>query len=148
MALPTTLKFSKLLVLLEDPATPGVYASPCGFSSKSFEISKSLTDSTVPDCVNVDDPAWIGREVASQSATVSGDGVLALESLGTWRKFMQDTSSWNVRIEIVGPTPGVGGGYYSGKFHCESLSIGAELGEKLSCGVSMSSDGELTWTDV
>jgi len=148
MAAPVTLKFGKLLVLLENPATPTVFAAPCGFTEKALSLSKSLTDVTVPDCLDPDAPAFVGREVASQSASITGSGVMALEALETWRDFMQDTNSWNVRVELVAATAGTGGGYYSMKAHLESFEVSATLGEKVQVSVSMQSDGAWTWTDV
>jgi len=147
MAAPTTLKFGKLVVYLEDQATPGTYAAPCGFTEKSFSISKDLTDVTVPDCADPDAPAWVGREVASLSWSVTGSGVLALEALEEWRTFAESSLARNVRVEIT-TAVGAGGGYWQGKAHLSSFEVSATLGEKIQISVSLESDESAIWTNL
>ena len=143
MAQATTISFAKLKVYLEDPATPGVYVAPCGFNQRSFTRSKNLSEIDVPDCDNEDLPAEVGREVRSLSWTVSGQGVVAGEAVGTWDKMFADADSWNVKIEEVFPAP-TGTITYTGKAHLESLEHGANRGDKCTISVSLQSDGALT----
>lgn len=145
MALPTTRKFGALVIYLEDPATPGVFTAPCGFTEKSFTIERDLTDVVVPDCANVDAPAWVGREVRSLTWSVTGSGVLALEALPTWREFAESTAAYNVRVEITSAA-GAGGGYYTGKAHIASFEVSGALGEKLQISVDIQSDEAPVWT--
>lgn len=149
MAAPTTFKFGKLIVLLEDQAAPGTFAAPCGFTEKSFSVSKSLSDVTVPDCADPDAPAWTGREVQSLSWSVTGSGILAQEAFEEWRTFAESSTARKVRVLIAQDTTGatVGdGGYYEGSAHLESFEITASLGEKVQISVSLQSDEAPTWT--
>lgn len=143
MAQATTISFAKLKVYLEDPASPGVYTAPCGLNQRSFSRSKNLTEVDVPDCDDEDKPAEVGREVRSLTWSVSGEGVLASESVATWDKMYADADSWNVKIEEVLPAP-TGTITYTGKAHLESLEHGANRGEKCTISISLQSDGALT----
>lgn len=149
MALPTTLSFGKMIVLLEDLTTPGTYAAPCGFTDKSLEFAKELADVVIPDCDDPDAAAWVGREVRSLSYSISGEGVLALEAIPTWQELKDRQTSRNVRVivsgDTTGGTPG-NGGFYQGRAHLESFSQTGTLGEKLRFNISMQSDGAWTYT--
>lgn len=144
MALPNTRKFGQFKVYLGNGATPEVFAVPCGFTEKSLSITKELVDTTVPDCDDPDAAAWLGRDVRTLSGEISGSGVMAMESLGTWRAFALSTLPKNVRVEISG-TGAQGGGYFTGSWHLTSFDISANLGEKVELSISMQSDGALAW---
>ena len=149
MAVATTFKYSKLIILLEDQTTPGNYAAPCGLTERSFSLSKELTDILVPDCADEDAPAWTGRDVRSISASINGSGVLASESFEEWRSFAQSTVFRNVRVIIAqdttGTTPG-DGGFWTFKAHVESFEITGNIGEKVQISIALQSDGEAVWT--
>ena len=100
MAQPTTAKFGKMLIELGDDAEPPVYAAPCGFTSKGVTISKNLQEVNIPDCDNPDDPIWVGRDVQSQSATITGDGVAAAESVPDWDDAAMSTDSVPMRVTL------------------------------------------------
>ena len=61
------------------PPAPVTYAAPCGFTSKSFTLSKNLQEIDIPNCDDPDAVAWIGRDAQNLSATIAGDGVAAAE---------------------------------------------------------------------
>lgn len=144
MTLPSTRKFGQFKVYVGNGATPEVFAIPCGFTEKALSISKDLIDTTVPDCDDPDAAAWIGRDVRTISASVSGNGVLAMEALPTWRAWAMSALPKNVRVELTG-TGAQNGGYFAGSMHLSSFEITASLGEKVQVAVSMESDGALTW---
>lgn len=147
MAQPTTRKFGQMKVYLGDGGTPEVFAAPCGFSEKALEITKDLTDVTLPDCDDPDLPAWTGREVRAISWQVTGQGVMAMEAYETWRDFALSSSSKNVRVELSG-TGAQGGGYYQGAAHLSSFGTSVSLGEKVQIAITLQGDGELTWVDA
>ncbi len=140
MSAPVTARFGKFRVLL-DLAGTGTYAAPCGFTSKSFSLSKSLSEVSLPDCSDPDLPITLGRDVESISASISGEGVLAASAVDTWLDAYESTESVAVKIEIEFSTGTV---TFTGLFHVESLEMGAEQGGRVTLNVSMQSDGALT----
>ena len=140
MAQPTTAKFGKFRVLLGDGASPIVYAAPCGFTSKSLTLTKDLTDVNLPDCDDPDAVAWVGRDAASLSASVSGEGVLASESVETWLDAWESSDSIPVKIEVEFPAKTI---TWTGFMHIATFTAGAEQGGRVTANVEMQSDGEL-----
>lgn len=145
MAAPITAKFGKFRVLLGDDASPIVYTAPCGFTSKSLTLGKSLSEVSLPDCEDPDAPIVVARDVESITASISGEGVLAASSVITWLEAYETTDSVPVKIEIEFSTGVV---TWTGLFHLESLELGAEQGGRVTLNVSMQSDGELVRTDT
>lgn len=146
MAQATTLPFSAFKVMLET-ATAGTFAAPCGLTERSITFSKETNDTTSIDCDDEDAPAWVDRDVVSLSATISGEGVMARESIELWRDAFTTTDTVNARIEIGG-TAAQGGGYWEGKFHLVNFEPGATRGERVSVSVEMQSSGPVTWVDA
>lgn len=145
MAQPTTARFGKFRILLGDDASPIAYAAPCGFTSKSLSLGKSLSEVSLPDCDDPDAPIVIGRDVESITASVSGEGVLAAASVVTWLEAYEATESVPVKIEIEFSSGTV---TWTGAMHVESLELGAEQGGRVTLNVSMQSDGALVRTDT
>ncbi len=145
MAPPITARFGKFRVLLGNSATPTVYSAPCGFTSKSLTLGKSLSEVSIPDCDDPDKPITIGRDVESTTASVSGEGVLAASAVDKWLAAYKSTESVPVKIEIEFST---GTLTFTGKMHVESLEMGAEQGGRVTISVSLQSDGELVDTDT
>jgi predicted secreted protein len=145
LARPVTARFGKFLVLLGDGATPETFAMPCGFTSKSLNLSNNLTEVEIPDCDDPDAPFWASRDIQSMTASISGEGVLAAEAIPTWSAARQNMDGVSVRIEVEFSSGKLA---YEGKFKFESFEIGAENGGRVTVTVSMQSDGEVTetWT--
>lgn len=144
MTLPSTRKFGQFKIYVGNGATPEVFSTPCGFTEKALSITKDLIDTTVPDCDDPDAAAWLGRDVRTISAEVSGNGVLAMEALATWRLWAFSSLTKNVRVELSG-TGAQGGGYFAGAMHLSSFEITGSIGEKVQVSVTLESDGALIW---
>ena len=147
MAKPNTLTFGKFKIYVEDPANPGSFIAPCGFTDKSLTLTAATAEEEIPDCDNPDAPAWVGRNIKSLSATVAGQGVFAGEAHATWRNYWLGGASFNVRV-VFDATGVNGGGYWQGAACLTSLANAVQLGQKVSANVSLDSDGEWKWTDA
>ncbi len=141
MTQPTTARFGKFRVLLGNTADPIVYAAPCGFTSKSLSLTKNLTDVNLPDCDDPDAVSWVGRDAESLSASVSGEGVLASESVETWLDAWEDSDAIPVKIEVEFAAKTV---TWTGLMHVSTFTAGAEQGGRVTASVELQSDGELT----
>ena len=141
MAQPTTAKFGKFKVYLGDGGSPAVYSVPCGFTSKSLTLTKNLTEINLPDCADPDAVAWVGRDAESLSMSVSGEGVLASESVEDWLDAWEDEESVQVRVDIEFPAKTI---RWTGRMHISTFTTGAEHGGRTTVNVEMQSDGEMT----
>jgi predicted secreted protein len=145
MAAPITARAGKFRVLLGSSANPVVYSAPCGFTSRSLNLGKSLSEVSIPDCDDPDKPIVLGRDVESTTASVSGEGVLAASALPVWLDAYKSAESVPVKIEIEFSSGMV---TFTGKMHVESLEMGAEQGGRVTISVTLQSDGELVDTDT
>lgn len=140
MASATTIKGGMVRVLLGNDANPIVYTSPCGFTQRSITLSKGLEEVNIPDCEDPDKVDWIGRDATSLSMAVSGEGVLASESVDTWVEGFESIDSIPVKVEWEFPAKTI---TWTGRMHIESMEVGANNGQRATNNVSLQSDGEM-----
>lgn len=145
MAQPKTIRFGKFAVMLGTFVTTPVYTAPCGFNSKSLTLSKELNEITIPDCDSPDIVGWVGREIASMSAAVTGEGVVAESSLPTWLAAYASSEPVPVKIVLTGSVTTY---TWTGRMQIASLAFEAALGERVNLTVDMQSDGELVQTSA
>lgn len=141
MAQATTIKGGKVRVLLGNDEDPVVYASPCGFSQRSITLTKGLEEVNIPDCDDPDKVDWLGRDATSLSMAVSGEGVLASESVETWLDAFDSVDSVPAKVEWEFPTKTI---TWTGFMHVETMEVGANNGQRATNSVSMQSDGAMT----
>jgi len=140
MAQATTIKGGKVRVLLSDGGDPEVFAAPCGFTSRSITLNKALNDFQIPDCDDPDSIDWLGRDAVSLSMSVSGEGVLASESVETWLDAWDSTDSVAVKIEWEFPAKTI---TWTGFMHVENFEVTAQNAQRATATVSMQSDGQM-----
>jgi TP901-1 family phage major tail protein len=147
MAQATTVPFSGVKVMLESATTAGTFIAPCGLTERSLALSKETNDTTSVDCDDEDKAAFVDRDVVSKSATISGEGVLARESIPRWREAFESDEPVLARVEVAGAAA-QGGGYWQGLFHLTSFEISATRGERATVSVEMQSTGAVAWVDA
>lgn len=150
MAKPRTLSFGSFKVYLGDGAAPETFSQPCGFTKKALKITAQSSDTVVPDCDDPDAAAWTERLVSALSAQVSGNGVMAMDSLGAWRNFMLSAASKNIRV-LFDDTGTNGGGYFQGPAILTDLSFDVDRkseGGRVQQAVTLDNDGEWVWVDA
>lgn len=143
MAQATTIKGGKVRVLLGDGASPETFAAPCGLTSRSITLTKALNDFQIPDCDDPDAVDWLGRDAVSLAMSVSGEGVLANESVDEWLTAWESVDPINVRIEWEFPTRTI---VWNGAMHIESFEVSAQNAQRATANVSLQSDGEMVRT--
>ncbi|OOG73874.1 hypothetical protein B0E45_06165 [Sinorhizobium sp. A49] len=137
----TTIKGGKVKVLLGNSAVPIVYTAPCGFTQKSITLNKGLEEVQIPNCLDPDAVDWLGRDATSLSMSVSGEGVLAAESVETWLDAWEDVESVPAKVIWEFPAKTI---TWTGKMHVETLETTAPNGRRVTANVSMQSDGKMT----
>lgn len=140
MAQATTIKGGKIRVLLGNDADPIVYENPCGFTQRSITLTKNLEELNIPDCDDPDKVDWVGRDATSLSMAVSGEGVLASESVDTWLDAFDSIDSIPAKVEWEFPAKTI---TWTGRMHVESMEVGANNGQRATNNVSLQSDGEM-----
>lgn len=140
MAQATTIKGGQIKVLIGNSATPIVYEAPCGFTQRSITLNKGLEEVRIPDCTDPDKVDWLGRDATSLSMSISGEGVLASESVATWLDAFDSIDSVPVKVEWVFPATTI---TWTGRMHVESMEVGATNGQRATNNVSLQSDGEM-----
>lgn len=146
MAKPQTSSWTKLTLWLGDGASPEDFEKAvCGFTTKSFTIAATFSESTVPDCDDADLPAWIERVTKALDAGFKGAGPMAPEVFATYRTWVMSGESKNAYVVLDIATAQKG--YFSGAFKAANLEITGNLdGEgKLAISVDVKSDGEIAW---
>ncbi len=143
MAKATTIKGGKFRVLLGDDADPIVYSAPCGFTQRSITLNKGLEEVNIPDCDDPDKIDWLGRDATSLSMSISGEGVLAEQSVETWLDGFDSIDSVPAKVEWEFPNKTI---TWTGSMHIESLEAGAANAGRATLNVSMQSDGEMVRT--
>jgi hypothetical protein len=140
MAQATTIKSGMFRVLLGSGSSPITYAAPCGFTQRSMTLSKNLEEVNIPDCDDPDKIDWIGRDATSLSMAISGEGVLAEESVEDWADAAESTASVPVKVELEFPTKTL---TWTGYMHVESMEMGVANGGRATNNISMQSDGQM-----
>lgn len=140
VAQPITARYGKFRVLLGNGATPEVFAAPCGFTSKSLNLIKNLSDVSIPDCDDEDAAIALGRDVQNIDWNIAGEGVLAASAVATWLTAYDSTESISVKIEVQFSTGTV---TFTGKAHLASFGLGAEQGGRVTVSIDMQGDGPL-----
>lgn len=142
---PTTIKGGKVRVLL-DPAGNGAYAEPCGFLSKSVTLTKNLEDFKLPYCDDPTKVSWLGRDADSLSMSISGEGVLASESVETWLDAVESAESIAAKVEWEFPAKTI---TWTGLMHVATFTAGApNTTGRVTSSVEISSDLEMVRTSA
>ena len=142
MAQPKTFTGSKILIMVGDGATPEVFAHPCLINaSRSFQLSATTVDSVVPDCDDMEAPAWTEREKDAISATVTGEGVMDADSLEEYLTWVTEAASRNCKIVIADGQ--AAGQTLTGKFHLTEFQNSGDRKAKTESSITLMSDGPL-----
>lgn len=137
MALPETTAGRYVLVKVET-ATPGTYATICGFKDRSLKASRPSVDTSVQNC---DDPDEIvvDRDVGPISYEISGSGVASKAGLVTLATWFESGEAKSVKVES---NSGAGWTTWTGDALLTNYELGGQIeGEKASITATIVSTG-------
>lgn len=137
MAQATTSRFSQFLVLLGDGASPEEFEAPCGLTSRSLERTSETNSTNVPDCDDEDAPSWLENDEVSKSWSITGEGVVAEESIDSWEGWWQTGGTKNVRVSLRDRT-------WEGRALLTNFTINASKGQRVTHSITLTGDGILT----
>jgi hypothetical protein len=140
-----TTRGGRFRVLL-DLAGTGNYTAPCGFLSKSMTLTKALEEFQLPNCLDPDKIPWLGRDAASLSMGISGEGVAAEQSIETWLTAVESVESVPAKVELEFPSKTI---TWTGLMHVSTFTAGhPTLQGRVTSNVEMASDGEMVRTSA
>jgi hypothetical protein len=129
--------------MLGDGGDPMVYAAPCGMTSRSVTLEKSLNEFQGVDCDDPDAVSWLLRDGVSKSMSVDGEGVLAEESIETWLDALENVDAVPAKIELEFPTKTV---TWTGNMQVGTFTFAAENGGRATANLTMQSSGPMVRT--
>lgn len=141
MAQPTVLPGTKLLILVGDGASPEVFATPCGLTTSGIDFAASTNTTVLPDCADPEAAAWEAKDVNGLSASVTGSGVMAVESFNVWNNWFQSADPKNVQIKLDATALG----HWAGSFILTGLKFGGVRGNKVTVDVTLANNGAVPW---
>ena len=146
MAAIKALKGTQVLVQIEDPGNPGVFAHPLLINlSRSISFDANMVEDELQNGDNPDAPAAIYTFKSSNKFTVDGQGKLDTASLDFWLTFEESPDSYNARV-IFNTSGANGGQTVAAKLHCSKFAPTGEPHKNAEGQVSLVSDGPWTRT--
>lgn len=148
MALAKTIKFSKVIVLLESTTTPGTYSAPCGVESLTMTVNVETETTNVPDCANPDLASWLETDVVSQQMTIEGEGVLDGDAMQEWQKWWFGALSGQPRnVRFFRDLTAInGGGNFTGPAILTAYSESGQRGQRWRNSFTIAFSGKPTFT--
>lgn len=143
MAQATVISYAMFRIKLGDGNSPEVFTAPCGLNTRALNRLKNLNEVDIPDCTDEDAPASVGREVKSIDWNISGEGVLAAESVQVWEDAYNTIEPVHVLIEIEFPNSPPGTIRKIGYAHLSTFNITGNRGEKVTVSIELQGDGAL-----
>lgn len=141
MAYPTTHKGQKVALQLGNGASPEVFSTVCGITTKGLQRTKQTTDTVVWDCADPDADPMIERDVLSGDWTMTGSGQAVLAHLDDIEGAYETPANWRIVFFGTGTTVVRS---YTGAAIMTDLTLGAVNGERASISLTLAGSGVLT----
>lgn len=149
MAYTDKLKGTRALITIGDGATPEVFTTLCGISTKGFQQTRQTSDTTDWDCADPDAIPITVRDVNQSDWSISGSGLLHRPLLATLQAAFDTTTPTNFRFhfdEASGDE--VVNGYYQGPGIVTDLNVTGTNGEYIQISITISAAGAKTFTAI
>lgn len=129
-----------LLVQIGDGAEPEVFSNLCGIQTRSFNLSASEIETTIPDCNNPGGKVQRTAEPGIVNRTFSGSGkFVSGANSSAFIGYVNDAEIFNAKVLV----PGVG--TYTGPWMASEFEFSGEMEGNMDFSVTFSAAGPLAF---
>lgn len=132
-----------LLIQIGDGATPGpeTFASLCGITTRSFNMSANEVDTTIPDCANPGNTPQKTAEPGIKNRTFSGSGKFVKGATSAaFMEHVNDATKFNAKVIV----PGLG--TYTGAWFVSEFEFSGEMEGNMDFSATFVAAGPLAFT--
>lgn len=130
-----------LLIQIGDGASPEIFSSLCGITTRSFNMSANEVDTTIPDCNNPGNTPQKTAEPGIKSRTFSGSGKFVKGAISTaFMEHVNDATKFNAKVIV----PGLG--TYTGAWFVSEFEFSGEMEGNMDFSATFVAGGQLAFT--
>lgn len=129
-----------LLIKIGDGASPETFSNVCGIQTRSFNLSASEVDTTVPDCDNPGNAVQRTAEPGIVNRTFNGSGKwVSGANSSLLLDHVTDATTFNAEVVV----PGLG--TYSGSWFVSEFEFSGEMEGNMDFSATFVAAGPLTF---
>jgi TP901-1 family phage major tail protein len=131
-----------LLIKIGDGEVSETFLNLCGLNSKALTINNASIDVTTPNCSDPEGALWTETLSGVKNMTASGDGFFEDSVAEARANTVAMAADNQANFQIIVPDFGT----YAGAFRIASMDFGAETEGGVTYGLSLESNGAITFT--
>lgn len=93
--------YKGLIVYLGEGSDPVTFTAPCALAQQALELEKETVDENVPDCDDPSLPASRESVVETMGFRVTGEGLMAEQSVDIWDDAYESVDPVPVRVDVI-----------------------------------------------
>lgn len=131
-----------LLIKIGDGATPEIFAPLCGIKTRSFNMTTTEIDTTIPDCENPDKTPQRTSEPGISSRTFTGAGAF-VEGAKTkaFMNYVRNAEVFNAQVVVPGD------GTYTGPWFVTDFEFTGDVEQNMEFSATFTAADVLTFED-
>lgn len=130
-----------LLIKIGDGADPEVFSNLCGLKTRSFNMSATEVDTTIPSCTNPGDPVQKTSRPGISSRTFTGSGnFVSSTAMKAFMAHVRASSAFNAQVIVPGD------GTYEGEWFVTDFSFNGDVEPNLEFSATFTAGNVLEFT--
>lgn len=129
-----------LLIKIGDGDTPEVFTNLCGLKTRSFNMSASEIDTTIPSCTNPGGPVQKTSRPGISSRTFSGTGAfVASATMSEFMTHVREATAFNAKVTVPGD------GEYTGSWFVTDFEFSGDVEPNMEFSATFTAADVLTF---
>lgn len=130
-----------LLIKIGNGASPEVFSNICGIQTRSFNLSASEVDTTIPDCENPENAVQRTAEPGIVNRTFTGSGkFVSGANSATMMGHVRNATVFNAQVVVPGE------GEYEGAWFVSEFEFSGEMEGNMDFNATFVAAGPLEFT--